>query len=294
MGDASNTSNEENLAVSTEIYYFSGTGNSLYVAKELQKRIPDASLTPVVSLLDEDAIQTQAETVGFVFPIHLTTLPIPMREFVEKLDPTSAKYIFAIGTRMGTFCLADIALENALKEKGKHLDAYFILNMAMNTPTGLVPGPGDKGWVSKVSTEKVSALDAEVHTRLDAIQGIIVNQVPDPKDDSPRRGSLLRRLLFMLLAFGARSTGGTEIPYITDSTCTSCRTCEKICPSKKIKLVDGKPVWQKEVQCYFCYACFNFCPTQSILVGKKYVQKDGRYFHPGITANDIAGQKATD
>jgi NAD-dependent dihydropyrimidine dehydrogenase PreA subunit/flavodoxin len=277
--------------VSTEIYYFSGTGNSLHVAKELQKRIPDADLVPVVSLLGQDVIQTQAETVGFVFPIHLTMLPIPMREFVKKLNPTSAKYIFAVGTRIGTFYLADIALENMLKEKGKRLDAFFILNMATNTPTALVPGPGDKDWVDKISAEKVSALDTKVRDRLDTIQSIIVDQVPDPKDDSSRLGPLLKRLISIPLAFGAKATSGNEIPYYTDASCTGCGTCEKVCPSKKIKLVDGKPVWQKEVQCYYCYACFNFCPTQSILVGEKYTAKDGRYSHPGITANDIAGQK---
>jgi len=277
--------------VSTEIYYFSGTGNSLHVAQELQKRIPDAALIPVVSLLGQDVIQTQAETVGFVFPIHLTTLPIPMREFVKKLDPSSAEYIFAVGTRVGTFCLADIALENMLREKGKRLDAYFILNMAGNTPTGLVPGPGDKNWVGKNSEEHVRALDAAVQDRLDAIQDVIVNRERDSKDDLPRRGPLLRGLCSIFLAFGARSAGGAGIPYYADSSCTGCGTCESVCPSKKIKLIDGKPVWQKEVPCYFCYACFNYCPTQSILVGEKYTQKDGRYSHPGITANDIAAQK---
>jgi NAD-dependent dihydropyrimidine dehydrogenase PreA subunit/flavodoxin len=277
--------------MSTQIYYFSGTGNSLHVAKELQKRIPDASLTPVVSLLGEDVIRTQAQTVGFVFPIHLTTLPIPMRAFVKKLDPTSAEYIFAVGTRWGTFCLADVSLENALKKKGKRLDAYFLLNMAMNTPTGLVPGPGNKDWVNKVSAEKVQALDAAVQDRLDAIQDVIINREPNPKDDSSRLGSLLKPLLSIPLAFIERSSGGTEIPYYGDSTCTGCGTCEEVCPSKKIKLVDGKPMWQKDIQCYYCYACFNYCPTQSILVGKKYTKKDGRYSHPGITANDIAGQK---
>jgi flavodoxin len=30
-----------------EIYYFSGTGNSLHVARELQKRLPDAALVPI-------------------------------------------------------------------------------------------------------------------------------------------------------------------------------------------------------------------------------------------------------
>jgi NAD-dependent dihydropyrimidine dehydrogenase PreA subunit/flavodoxin len=277
--------------MSTQIYYFSGTGNSLHVARELQKRIPDADLIPVVNLLGQDMIQTQAKTVGLVFPIYLTTLPIPIREFVKKLDPSSAEYIFAVGTRMGTFCLADIALENMLRERDKHLDAYFLLNMPINSPTGLVPGPGDKDWVNKVTDEKVQALDAAVQDRLDAIQDVIVNREPNPKDDSSRLGPLLKSLLSIPLAFIERSTGGTEIPYTADSSCTGCGTCEKVCPSNKIKLVDGKPVWQKEIQCYYCYACFNYCPTQSILVGKKYTQKDGRYSHPGITANDIAGQK---
>jgi len=40
-----------------EIYYFSGTGNSLYVGKELQKRIPEAHLIPIVSLLNKDIIE---------------------------------------------------------------------------------------------------------------------------------------------------------------------------------------------------------------------------------------------
>jgi flavodoxin len=37
-----------------EIYYFTGSGNSLYVAKELQARIPGSDLIPIVSLLNKD------------------------------------------------------------------------------------------------------------------------------------------------------------------------------------------------------------------------------------------------
>lgn len=55
----------------TEIYYFSGTGNSLHVAGELQIRIPDTKLLPMVSLLNKNVIETKADIVGFVFPIHL-------------------------------------------------------------------------------------------------------------------------------------------------------------------------------------------------------------------------------
>ena len=77
----------------TEIYYFSGTGNSLHVARELQKRIPDTKLIPIVCLLNKDIIETKAKKVGFVFPIHLAMAPAPIIEFLKKLDLKSAEYI---------------------------------------------------------------------------------------------------------------------------------------------------------------------------------------------------------
>jgi len=63
---------EDGFSMSTEIYYFSGTGNSLYVARELQKRIPETNLIPIVSLLNKDVIEIKGETLGLVFPIHYT------------------------------------------------------------------------------------------------------------------------------------------------------------------------------------------------------------------------------
>src|SRR5665647_1679783 len=87
--------------MSTEIYYFSGTGNSLFVAKELQKRIPDATVIPIVSLLDQEVIQTHGDIIGFVFPAHALTIPVAVRKFIQKLDLKQSEYIFAIATRWG-------------------------------------------------------------------------------------------------------------------------------------------------------------------------------------------------
>ena len=84
------------------IYYFSGTGNSLYVAKELQKRIERAKLIPVISRLDREVVETDAETIGFVFPVYFSAIPVPVKNFIKKLDLKSAKYNFAAATRIGT------------------------------------------------------------------------------------------------------------------------------------------------------------------------------------------------
>ena len=86
--------------MSTEIYYFSGTGNSLYVARELQKRITDSIIIPMVSLLNKKVIRTQGKTVGFVFPVHALTIPIAVKRFIKKTDMESSEYIFAIASRI--------------------------------------------------------------------------------------------------------------------------------------------------------------------------------------------------
>lgn len=37
---------KDGTPVTTEIYYFSGTGNTLHVSEELQKRLPDSTCIP--------------------------------------------------------------------------------------------------------------------------------------------------------------------------------------------------------------------------------------------------------
>ena len=54
--------------MSSEVYYFSGTGNSLHVAKELQKRIPQTDLIPITGLLNKEVIKTNGRTVGYCIP----------------------------------------------------------------------------------------------------------------------------------------------------------------------------------------------------------------------------------
>jgi flavodoxin len=103
----------------TEIYYFSGTGNSLHVAKELQARIPETRLIPIVSLLHRDAVKASAETVGLVFPQYASSTPKLVDRFIGKLDLAATKYIFAIVTRGGTTCYAFDQADKLLKKKGR-------------------------------------------------------------------------------------------------------------------------------------------------------------------------------
>lgn len=273
--------------MSTEIYYFSGTGNSLHVAKELQKRIPKANIIPIVSLLNKEVIKTNAETVGFVFPIYYVSISLPVKELIKKLNLNSTKYIFAIATRMGTPHSAFADIENILKKKGKSFDSHFTLNMASNDPKHDYKVPPTK--------KEIATLESVVVNRLDSIQKIILDKEKNREKDTNITDpvpSLLVKLIpfinFFIRPFAEFT--GFKCHYYADSKYTGCGTCEKVCLSKKIKMLNRKPVWQKNVKCFYCYACINYCPRQSVQI-KSFTEKNGRYSHPYATANDIAEQK---
>jgi NAD-dependent dihydropyrimidine dehydrogenase PreA subunit/flavodoxin len=286
--------------MSTEIYYFSGTGNSLHVAKELQKRIPETELIPIVSLLNNDIIKSSAKTVGIVFPVHALTIPIAVKKFLMKIDLNSAEYIFAIATRYGTIFRGFEKIDQILKKKNKHLNSHFILNMGHNE------APRAQKGYAVPSQRELSEIESVVQERLDSIEKIVVNKEISRENDSEyfiefpynRLFNFISEKLVLLGMSFSEYTGGVNY-FCSDSKCNGCGTCEKICLSGKIKMVDGKPTWQKNVFCYMCFACVNLCPAESIQVDdipfvKSYTRENGRYPHPYATAKDIAGQKRRD
>lgn len=279
------------MIMSTEIYYFSGTGNSFFVARGLQERIRGARLIPIASLLDDDVIMTNAETAGFVFPTHGMISPIPVRRFITKIDLGSTEYLFAIATRSGTKFLGFAKIDKILKKKGKSLDSCFTLNMANNDP---------KFEVYEVPTEeKIAQIESEVQGRLDVIRETIVNKVKSREKDTEflyPSSYFLERLVVLGMIYAEFE--GVNNYFYCDSKCNGCGTCEKVCLSRKIRMIDGKPAWRNDVKCYMCYACLNYCPEQSVQIkGKWYMKshtpKNDRYSHPYATADDIARQKGS-
>jgi ferredoxin len=272
--------------MSVEVYYFSGTGNSLHVAKELQKRIPETNIIAIVGLLDNEVIKICGETVGIVFPIHLAMAPAPVMEFLKKLDLKTAEYIFAVATRAGSPHRAFIDMDKILKKKGKSLDSFFSLNMPSNDPKF-------ENW-HQPTAEEIAELEFKVQNNLEYIQKIVID-----KEKSREKDISFTVPMPMFSAFSPILpilNKMFNVDFYPDSKCVGCGTCEKVCLSGKIKIINGKPVWQKDVPCFFCHACLNYCPEQAVQIKStrllnSHTMENERYSHPYATDEDIAGQK---
>jgi ferredoxin/flavodoxin len=285
-------------AAATQIYYYSGTGNSLHVARELQKRLAGSELVPILALADEDPVVASGEAVGFVFPHYASSLPKVVSDFIERLDVAAARYLFAIATRGGTRTMAFVEIDKILKHKGRRLDSFFALTMPASTEPLLERYP------SRINSERIQRLETGMLARLDEIQPIIAARAVDRDEDTGAANvpapwlapfmPLLEAITPLLLPLGKLAE--SSFRFYVDERCAGCGVCEQICLSGKLRLVQGRPVWAEDVQCHGCFACLNYCPEQAVQVAsrwylKSHTETTGRYHHPRVTAADIAAQK---
>lgn len=275
-----------------EIYYFTGAGNSLFVARELERRLPGSILTPMVSLLDNDVIETSRGAVGFVFPSHGMVSPIPVRRFLERLDPRPAGYLFAVVTRGGSRFLDFGRIDRMLARRGRRLDARFLVNMASSDPKL-------EDW-EVPSEDELARIEARVIEALGPMARVIAERRTSRGEDTGYlypSGFFLNHLVMLGVRYAELS--GVKDYFYSDENCRGCGTCEKVCPSGKVRMVEGRPRWSDDVKCFLCYACLNYCPAHASQIKDKWYMKshtrrNGRYPHPYATADDIAAQKTRD
>ena len=279
--------------MTVEIFYFSGTGNSLFIAKELIKHFPDAKLTPIVKAINENYYITKADTIGFVFPVHALTIPIIVKRFIKKINMEMVQYTFAVATRGGTSFHGFKKIEHILKKKKRELNSRFIINMALNDSRSIhfsIPKEDIPKYDDIVKVENI-AQNVIARARIDEPDNLITIKSANSK--------LATIIIEGIVLFGmnlADKTQGVDYFYHNEN-CTKCGICEKVCLSGKIKQNTGSPEWKMGTFCYMCYACINYCPSQSIQIHdipgvKSYTNVNGRYHHPQAKISDIEAQKA--
>jgi ferredoxin len=263
--------------VKTIIYYFTGTGNSLAVAKKIAAATGDCELVPIASLAKTGGdIVPQAERVGIVCPVYFSGLPLMVAEWAGHLDPAVATYVFAVITHGGGGESAALRqLDTILRKgKGRGLDAGFGVAMPGNYIMMYESPAGKK------QEEILAKADEE-------IVGITGPVIRCERRSLP--SSLIPRVLYTLVYPWFRSHANTDDKKfsVTDK-CTSCGTCVAICPAKNIELADKKPVWKHH--CELCCGCIHNCPVQAIQAGPR-TEKWQRYRHPEITVAELKGKQ---
>lgn len=244
------------------IFYFTGTGNSLYAAKHL--RADGEFLIDMASALKEQALRFSVapdEPVGFVFPVYFYTVPTIVADFIRAMHLTGSSYVYAVITCGGSICQAGSVLKKLLKKEG--LPLHYVKSLLMPDNSMLfyqIPGQEE-------ASGRLQSADKALKAIREDITCLRTTTIGD------------MTLLSDLIGLGYQACSKTAGFYAQDH-CISCGICVKNCPQSAIQLEQGKPVWTKE-RCCKCSACINRCPVNAIQYGKGTIKRN-RYVNPSV------------
>jgi len=270
------------------IFYFTGTGNSLWVARKLGEELEHLSppctvkIVPITKLqasttgtVEQTISPNASTTVGLVFPVHAWGVPSIILKSLDFLR--GAGYCYALAVNAGQVANTLVQLSREMDKKGMTLSAGFSIRMPSNyLPFGEAP---------KEETQQTCFREAE--EKLKQVARVIMDQLTLPVEKGPLWQNFI---LSGLHSISAQHFPSMDKRFIVEDTCTSCGVCERICPVENIQLENGRPVWSHH--CEQCYACIQWCPVEAIQYGKGTVGKK-RYHHPEITLQDIERTRGT-
>jgi ferredoxin len=251
------------------IFYYTGTGNSLWSAWLLAERLGGVKLCP---MKQADAMAAgDADAVGFVFPVHMWGVPGPVVEFVEKLSLRPETYLFALAVNAGQVSRTLIQLREVLAGRGLNLAAGFSIVL----PSNYIP------WGGPGPVARQNARFADARVKITEAAACIADGQGGPIE----KGPLWQRIVFTAIyKMSFKQVPKMDKDFWSDDKCNACGICVNICPAKNIVLEAGKPVWQHH--CEQCLACIQWCPQESIQFGKKTPAYE-RYHHPEVQLKDI-------
>lgn len=242
------------------VLYFSGTGNSRYVAKRIAEVTDDEviSINQRLQHGDESPIASDKPLV-FVGPVYAGRLPRVMEEYIRKVDFTSTRRAYFVVTCASTPWATVEYVKKLCQEKRFTLLGFHSIVM----PQGYIAGGGTQ---PKAVNDRILA---EAEPKIVKIAETIRDGqiLPREQPGNAIMSHVLNPVMYSMM-IRAKSF------RVTDK-CVGCGKCEARCPLNNVKLTNQRPVWGKN--CTHCMACIGGCPAEAIEYGKK-TQGKPRYY----------------
>lgn len=249
----------EEIAV---ILYFTGTGNSQFVASVLAKELED-DLISINEILKENEKNREFYSKTpyvIVAPIYAWRFPKKIEEFLEQASFNGNQSIYMIGTMgedagdTGKYC-------KKIVEK-KKMEFMGFQGVCM---------PNNYFLFSKMPTKEEAI--SKIEEELPSIKKLS-KQIKNEQPFLQMKGRKIDWILSSIVNWGFSSFMIGKNHFTVDNSCTKCKKCVKECPTNNIVLQNDKI--QFENQCMFCLRCVHSCPAHAIdYKGKS--KKNGQY-----------------
>ena len=242
--------------MSATIYYFSGTGNSYNIAKNICDGLENSKLINIAKLHSLNC-DYASETIGIVFPLYYFGIPIIVDEFLLQLNIPENAYVFVIVTRGEPMAGgAKRQLDAAFRASGMTYQFFRYVTMGNNYPFHVFNGSKEKvkEQRNKKVGEKVLTFLADIKMKKQSRIFSILDYPPFPT------------ITYKIPTYGYKhflQMYNKDTCFEVDrNLCNKCKKCEYACPTDNTE-VNSNVEW-KHINCQMCLACYNCCPKNAI------------------------------
>jgi ferredoxin len=271
--------------VTSRIYYFSGTGNTLWSAKRIAEALDSKGETPdsceIFSIAAEMATGTdgghggsiqpiciKADRVVLLFPSYAYQTPLLVRNFLLRAE-INAPYIAALvtyGTNpKGT--LSEVC--RILRRKNIVVSFFGSIPCVENYIPIFGPQP-QKTIEQRLALQKQSTYEIAAAIRAG--------------NTSPRPHCIFRPFSMFVSSLFRTAKPLMARGYKVSGLCNNCGLCVKLCPVNAV--IPGKAGPEISGRCEQCQACLNWCPQRAIAFGRMK-KNTPRYHHPEVAAQEL-------
>lgn len=243
------------------IFYFTGTGNSQYVAQSLARE--GEQVISIGECLRNGRFAFDVlgfEPVGIVCPVYFGGLPMAVVQFLDKLELSEQPdYFYGVLTYGGFSAGAGNMLRGRVRKRGYRIDAVYSVRMPENyVMLYEIPTEEEQEKTLAEAEPVIGQIREQISRREKVFAGTSVH------------GRLLTGTLYPMYVKGRKTKD-----FYADDSCVGCGACAGRCPNKAIVMENGRPKWIRE-RCSFCMSCVR---CGAIQYGDKLTGK-ARYKHP--------------
>ena len=252
------------------IFYFTGTGNTKWVAQQLAEAtsetlrfIPDELRRGELSYTLEDG-----ERLGFCFPTHGWQPPHIVREFIRKATFSNTSYVYAVTTCGDNMGHAMRILNKELGIKGLRAQSQFAVLM----PESNVCFSFLHLDTPERERQKIEAAKPRVQHICEVVtkrQQNVVELI---------RGAIPYTYTYVIGGYYNKHLITDQKFWVDEEACIQCGLCARLCPVDDIEGLP--PRWKHDGSCTNCLACYHHCPKHAIHWAKmkreQYVFRDER------------------
>jgi len=234
------------------ILYFSGTGNSEYVAKRIGNETEDKVLDLFDKIRTRDFSEIHSDRPWVVVsPTYAWRIPRILHEWLEQTDLSGSREIYFVMTCGGDTGNSGKYLKQLCSLKKMHYSGCSSIVMPENYIAVFTTPSKEE------ALEIISRAEKEIDNTARLIRegGIFPQSSPSLK--ARMASGVVNQLFYPMVVHAGK--------FYAKDTCISCGKCAHVCPLNNIRLENGKPVWGTD--CTHCMACICRCPSEAIEYG---------------------------